>query len=453
MEDFHKKWAILRNLQAKEYNHYYRARINLSIAIKREGWCKMGYYDQHDESRYKEPKRKSRGFFFSSLVGAIIGALLVVLAIPTLSNYGILPYKIDTAGQEEGNQTVTQQNNQFTQKQVSLDVENDTTKAVDRVGEAVVGITNIQASNSNSGFWEDGSNEQEAGTGSGVIYKRAGNRAYVVTNHHVVEGATRLEVSLSDGTKIKAKLLGSDMLTDLAVLEIDASKVKKVAEFGNSDQLKPGEPVIAIGNPLGPTFSGSVTKGIVSGLQRTIPVDINQDGVVDWQSEVIQTDAAINPGNSGGALVNVAGQVIGINSMKIAQQAVEGIGLSIPINSAKPIIEDLEKFGNVKRPYMGVDLKSVAEIPAYYQEEALKLPKDVNYGVALRQVVPGSPAAKAGLKELDVIVELDGKKVNDVLELRKHLYNDKKIGDKMKIKFYREGKIQETTLKLSGESL
>ena len=203
---------------------------------------------------------------------------------------------------------------------------------------------------------------------------------------------------------------------DLAVLEIDASKVKKVAEFGDSDKLKMGEPVIAIGNPLGATFSGSVTKGIISGLKRTIPVDINQDGVMDWQAEVLQTDAAINPGNSGGALINIAGQVIGINSMKIAENAVEGMGLSIPINSAKPIINDLENFGTVKRPYMGVDLKSVSEIPAYYQQQALKLPRDVNYGVALRQVIPDSPAAQAGLQELDVIVEMDGKKINDVID-------------------------------------
>ncbi|WP_042375503.1 S1C family serine protease, partial [Neobacillus jeddahensis] len=126
---------------------------------------------------------------------------------------------------------------------------------------------------------------------------------------------------------------------------------------------------------------------------------------------------------------------------------------SIPINSAKPIIEDLEKFGTVKRPYMGVDLKSVAEIPAYYQEEALKLPQDVNYGVALRQVVPNSPASQAGLKELDVIVEMDGQKINDVIDLRKHLYQKKKVGDKLKVKYYREGKPMEATLTLTAEKL
>jgi serine protease Do len=412
----------------------------------------LGYYDDHSQGRYREQKGKKSGIFLASLVGAILGAILVIIAIPALSNQGVLPYEINPA-QDAGTENTTTNNNQqkIVQRQVSYDVNTNTTKAVDKAADAVVGINNIQSSS----FWSDNgdSSEEAAGTGSGVIYKKEGNKAYVVTNHHVVEGATKLEVSMQDGTKIPAKLLGSDIWTDLAVLEIDASKINKVAEFGDSDSLKMGEPVIAIGNPLGATFSGSVTQGIISGIKRTIPVDINQDGIIDWQSEVLQTDAAINPGNSGGALINIAGQVIGINSMKISQEAVEGIGLSIPINSAKPIISDLEQFGSVKRPYMGVDLKSVSEIPAYYQQEALKLPRDVNYGVALRQVVPNSPASLAGLKELDVIVEMDGQKINDVIDLRKHLYQKKKIGDKMKIKYYREGQLKETTLTLSGEKL
>ena len=408
----------------------------------------MGYYDEYSQERYRGQKGKRGGYFLASLAGAIIGAIIVLLAIPALSNQGVLPYTV-SPNQNTATET-NKTNQQKVTKQISYDVTTDITKAVDKTGDTVVGINNIQSSS----FWSDNANAEEpSGTGSGVIYKKEGNKAFVVTNHHVVEGATKLEVTMSDGTKIPAKLLGSDIWTDLAVLEIDASKVKKVAEFGNSDSLKMGETVIAIGNPLGATFSGSVTQGIISGLKRTIPVDIDQNGVVDWQSEVLQTDAAINPGNSGGALINMAGQVIGINSMKIAQQAVEGIGLSIPINSAKPIIDDLEKFGTVKRPYMGVDLKSVEEIPAYYQEEALKLPRDVNYGVALRQVVPNSPAAQAGLQELDVIVEMDGEKINDVIDLRKHLYQKKKIGDKMSIKFYRDGKQKETTLTLTGEKL
>ncbi|MBS4212425.1 S1C family serine protease [Neobacillus rhizophilus] len=408
----------------------------------------MGYYDDHSPNRYREQKGNKSGIFIASLVGAVLGAILVIVSIPALANRGVLPYKV-----EPQQSTVTEIDNTSKQnvvhKQISYDVNTNITNAIDKTADAVVGINNIQS----SGFWDNGENNTEdpAGTGSGVIYKAAGSRAFVVTNHHVVEGATKLEVSLSDGTKIPAKLLGSDIWTDLAVLEVDAGKIKKVAEFGDSDSLKMGEPVIAIGNPLGPTFSGSVTQGIISGLKRTIPVDINQDGIIDWQSEVLQTDAAINPGNSGGALINMAGQVIGINSMKISQEAVEGIGLSIPINSAKPVINDLEQFGSVKRPYMGIDLKSVDEIPAYYQQEALKLPRDVTHGVAIRQVVPSSPAAVAGLQELDVIVEMDGQKINDVIDLRKHLYQVKKIGEQMTIKFYRDGKLKEVTMTLASD--
>lgn len=410
----------------------------------------MGYYDDHSPNRYREQKGNKGGFVIASLVGAVLGAMLVVISIPALSDRGFLPYAV-----EPGNKTVNETNNGNNNgkviRQVSYDVKTDTTNAIDKAADAVVGINNIQSQSSSFWFDENNGTEEAAGTGSGVIYKKTGNEAFVVTNHHVVEGATKLEVTLSDGTKIPAELLGSDIWTDLAVLKIEASKIKKVAEFGDSDVLKMGEPVIAIGNPLGPTFSGSVTQGIISGLKRTIPTDINQDGVVDWQSEVVQTDAAINPGNSGGALINMAGQVVGINSMKIAQEAVEGIGLSIPINSAKPVINDLEQYGTVKRPYMGLDLKSVEEIPGYYQQEALKLPRDVTYGVAIRQVVPGSPAAAAGLKELDVIVEMDGKKINDVIELRKHLYQEKKIGEQMTIKFYRDGKLKETKMTLASE--
>ncbi|PAD25584.1 serine protease [Niallia circulans] len=383
-----------------------------------------------------------RGYFFSGFIGAVIGALLVLLLSPRLTDLAIFQ------NGNENEQIVTNSDGIKTQN-ISLNVETDITKAVDKAADSVVGITNLQSSN----FWADETTAQEAGTGSGVIYKKSGGKAFIVTNNHVVQGATELEVTLSDGKKINAKLIGADIWTDLAVVEVAAKEITKVAEFGNSDSLKAGEPVIAIGNPLGLTFSGSVTQGIISGLQRTIPVDINEDGTPDWQSEVIQTDAAINPGNSGGALVNIEGQLIGINSMKIAESAVEGIGLAIPINSAIPIIEDLEQHGEVQRPYMGVELQSVSDIPGYYQQEALKLPNDVTTGVAIKDVSRNSPAQKAGLKELDVIVELDGEEIVDLIALRKHLYTEKKIGDKMEVKYYRNGKLETTELTLSEEEM
>jgi serine protease Do len=407
----------------------------------------LGYYDHEDENRYKQPKRKKGIFFLTSLAGAVVGALLVIFAVPTLSNYGLLPYSVQPTNQIEVNKNTDNNRNMIT-KNVSLEVETGVTKAVDKAGDAVVGITNIQS----TGFWSEQGGSQEAGTGSGVIYKKEGDKAFIVTNNHVIEGADQLDVTLADGTKVPAKLKGSDPWTDLAVIEVDASSIKTIAEFGDSDALKSGEPVIAIGNPLGLGFSGSVTSGIISGVERTIPVDLNTDGIEDWQVEVLQTDAAINPGNSGGALINIAGQVIGINSMKIAQEAVEGIGLSIPINTAIPIIEDLEQHGEVKRPAMGVQLRNLTEVSSYHQQETLLLPRDIKEGVMIESVVPNSPADRAGLQELDVIVELDGEKITDVISLRKHLYNEKQIGDKMTVKFYREDKLEEASLELAGET-
>ncbi len=411
----------------------------------------MGYYDQDYENkeRFRRQKGNRGGYFLASLLGIILGAFLVIVAIPQLSNMNILPYTI----KPDENLAATDdafhnRENGSNVQNVSVNVTTDVTKAVEKAGDAVVGITNIQSAS----FWEQ--TAQQAGTGSGVIYKKDNGKAYIVSNHHVIEGADQLEVTLSDGTKLEAQLRGSDIWTDLAVLEVDGSQIKDtaVAELGDSDVLKAGEPVIAIGNPLGLAFSGSVTQGIVSGVERSIPVDLNQDGFEDWHADVLQTDAAINPGNSGGALVNLSGQVIGINSMKIAQEAVEGIGLAIPIKTAQPIIEDLEQYGVVKRPAMGVILENVSEISAYHQQETLKLPEDVKQGVMVRKVQPNTPAALAGLEEFDVIVELDGEKIENLIELRKHLYNEKDVGDQMKVSFYRNGKLEEVVLQLTDES-
>jgi serine protease Do len=404
----------------------------------------MGYYDDHYEQYRQIQKRRRGGGFVSALVGAMLGAFLVVISIPALSRWDVLPYDIapKESGQAPNKETAKTPS---VQQNVSVDVTSGVTKAIDKVSDAVVGIVNIREAS----FW---SQEGEAGVGSGVIYKKENGKAFIVTNHHVVENASQLEVSLKDGTRVPAKLLGSDVLMDLAVLEIDAKQVKTIAEFGNSDTVKPGEPVIAIGNPLGLQFAGSVTQGIISGTNRTVEVDLDQDGAPDWNAEVLQTDAAINPGNSGGALVNVEGQVIGINSMKIAQESVEGIGFAIPINTAIPIISDLEKYGQVRRPYMGVELRSLSDISSYHLQATLHLPKHVTEGAAVIQVVPMSPAAQAGLKQFDVIVALDDYKIRNVLDLRKYLYTKKSIGDEMKVAFYRDGEKRTVTMKLAKES-
>ncbi|OCA84440.1 hypothetical protein A8F94_17225 [Bacillus sp. FJAT-27225] len=311
--------------------------------------------------------------------------------------------------------------------------ESEVTEAVKKARDSVVSVANFQGGN----IWE-GNVLAKAGSGSGVIYKKDGSKALVVTNHHVIDGAAQLEITLSNGTKIPAELLGSDPLTDLAVLSVDGSEIEDVVELGDSTNLLPGASAIAIGNPLG-FLEGTVTKGVISASERTMPVDVNQDGAVDWQTEVIQTDASINPGNSGGALIDINGELIGINSAKIAQDAVEGIGFAIPVHVALPVMEDLEKNGKVSRPYLGVGPLSLRDIPSQYWQETLRLPKDVTEGVIIMEVSPGSPAAKAGLQKLDVIVEMDGNKIKNVPNLRSFLYKEAKAGDTVDITFYRGG--------------
>ncbi|WP_100405857.1 S1C family serine protease [Bacillus solitudinis] len=401
----------------------------------------MGYYDNVPEQamRQRAPKR---GSGLAAFIGAVIGGLVVLFSIPVLSNFGFLPYEIQTGGEapaitEEAPQEGLQQT-------VNYAINSDITEAVEKVSDAVVGVVNLQESN----FWSE---EASEGTGSGVIYKKEGDRAFVVTNHHVIDRANGIEVSLADGSRVPAKLLGSDVITDLAVLEIDGSQIETVAEFGNSDSLRVGEPAIAIGNPLGLRFSSSVTQGIISAKERSIPVDLTGNGQIDWHAEVLQTDAAINPGNSGGALLNIEGQVIGINSMKIAQSAVEGIGFAIPTAIALPIIEDLERFQEVQRPQLGVGIRSLSEISSYHWQETLKLPSEVKAGVVITSVAPTSPAEKAGIREYDVIVEIDGEAIEDGHGLRKFLYTERKIGDQVEVTIYREGKRETLTVQLAEQ--
>src|SRR5690625_2343528 len=190
-------------------------------------------------------------------------------------------------------------------------------------------------------------------------------------------------------------------------------------------------------------FLGSVTQGIISGKQRTVPLDFNQDGRPDWNAEVIQTDAAINPGNSGGALINLEGQLIGINSMKINQTIAEGLGFAIPVDFARPVIQELEETGSVTRPYLGVEIYSLDEVPKVEWRNTLHLPEEVEGGVYVWSVERLSPADQAGLQRLDVITEMDGQEILDMIDLRKILYQEKDVGDTVSITFYRDGEQQQ----------
>ena len=338
------------------------------------------------------------------------------------------------------------------------------TKAYDSVQSTVVSVLNkqkVQQGNGTLGIFgtiqggdssssSDSNKPETASEGSGVIYKKSGNTAYIVTNNHVVSGSNALQVILSNGKKVDAQLVGADSATDLAVLKINAANVKEVASFGNSNSIKAGQDVLAIGSPMGSEYANTVTKGIVSAKNRTLKA--GTDGTL---TSVIQTDAAINSGNSGGPLINMAGQVIGINSMKLSSDndgsSVEGIGFAIPSNEVVSIINQLVKKGKISRPALGLGMADLSSVTTDQQQSVLKLPSNVNKGVVILQVANGSVADNAGLKKYDVIIQLGDKKINNTNELRAALYKYK-VGDTTKVTFYRNGHQQTATLHLTKEA-
>ncbi|AKI91742.1 serine protease HtrA [Bacillus subtilis] len=412
-----------------------------------------------------DQEKKKRGFgWFRPLLGGVIGGS-IALGIYTFTPLG------DHDSQDTVKQSSSQQQTQsVTAKSTSSESSKsssssssssafkneDSSKISDMVEDlspAIVGITNLQAqSNSSlfgsdsSGSSSDSSEDTESGSGSGVIFKKENGKAYIITNNHVVEGASSLKVSLYDGTAVTAKLVGSDSLTDLAVLQISDDHVTKVASFGDSSDLRTGETVIAIGDPLGKDLSRTVTQGIVSGVDRTVSMSTSAG---QTSINVIQTDAAINPGNSGGPLLNTDGKIVGINSMKISEDDVEGIGFAIPSNDVKPIAEELLSKGQIERPYIGVSMLDLEQVPQNYQEGTLGLfGSQLNKGVYIREVASGSPAEKAGLKAEDIIISLKGKEIDTGSELRNILYKDANIGDTVEVKILRNGKEMTKKIKL-----
>lgn len=291
---------------------------------------------------------------------------------------------------------------------------------------------------------------ERAALGSGVIFKKEKGKAYIITNTHVISGSEDLEVVTSDGISHKAKVTGQDSINDIAVLEIEDKGIHTVIDIGDSNKLRAGETVIAVGNPLG--LRDTLTFGIISHTNRMIPVSLNQDGVYDWEQEVIQIDAAINEGNSGGALVDLNGRLIGINTMKIADTGVEGLGFAIPVNDVMKTVDDLLLHGKVVRPYMGVytlDLGNSYSPITDEQRQDLKLPSHVTEGVIVLEAY--GPALDAGLKLNDVITQLDKQPIASTMELRRYLYENKKVGDDLQVSYYRDGQLQSVTMKLTDK--
>ena len=277
-----------------------------------------------------------------------------------------------------------------------------------KVGPSIVGVR-MTVTSSISQYFRGGNQQQDSTSeGSGIIISSDG---YIMTNYHVVEYAdpksgvssqALLEVFLPDGKQAQAKFIGGDDENDLAVIKVNLTNLP-VAELGDSSKLEVGEPAVAIGNPLGMEFAGSVTVGVISALNRQVETE-------DKTLNLIQTDAAINPGNSGGALVNSKGQVIGINTVKISETGVEGLGFAIPVNDAKPIVQQLVKYGYVKgRPFIGISGQEITQV----MSARYGLP----VGIYIVDVTSGSGAQKAGIEKGDVLVSLAGKAVKTMSDV------------------------------------
>lgn len=341
--------------------------------------------------------------------------------------------------------------NTTTVSKTAVKNENSTTQAVDKVKNAVVSVITYSANSQNSLFGSaetdtDTNTEQVSSEGSGVIYKKEGNFAYLVTNTHVINGAKKVDIRLADGTKVPGEIVGSDTYSDIAVVKISSEKVSTVAEFGDSNQLSVGETAIAIGSPLGSEYANTVTQGIVSSLNRHVSLK-SEDGQA-ISTNAIQTDTAINPGNSGGPLINIQGQVIGITSSKIASNggtSVEGLGFAIPTNDVKNIINQLEKEGKVTRPALGIHMVNLTNLSTA-DIKKLKLPDKVTSGVAVRTVQKNMPA-NGHLQQYDVITKVDDTKISSTTELQNVLYSHS-IGDEITITYYRNGKEETTKIKL-----
>lgn len=378
----------------------------------RNGGLKLGHFSSYDSGSRKP------GFLFLiilSLFSAIFGGIFVLYMAPS---FLALEQPLENTKPQEYPELPV----------IPFRVEDSPVIAIaENVGPAIVGITNMRG--------HDFFNNPIMSSGSGVIFDK--NKGYIVTNFHVVEGANNIQVTIDGGNHYEAKLIGHDRDTDLAVLQIDGNNLAE-ARLGDSGKLRVGEMAVAIGNPLGGDFARSVTVGVISALDREITVATS--GGEEITLQVLQTDAAINPGNSGGALVNSQGEVIGINSVKIARADVEGMGFAIPTHVVKPIIDQLIEQGYVSRPFIGIfDFREITP----QMSEWYNLPE----GIYIGGVVSGGPAATAGIRPGDVIVEIQGKTIKTYDDLQQILRTSK-VGDETKIVVIRENQRVEFDLKL-----
>lgn len=354
-------------------------------------------------------KTKDLVLVISSVFIGIIGTLLVI---------HFVPIKTEIVEKTISEVTVT---------------ESDTIKTgVEKIYNAVVVIESYKGS-------------KLAGSGTGFVYKKDDSKGYVITNYHVINGSTTLKVVNANNDSVEAKVLGGDEYEDIAVLSIDADAVLGVAEIGSSEEASIGDTLFTVGTPVGSEYMGTVTKGILSGKDRTVTVDLDNNN--SYIMQVLQTDAAINPGNSGGPLCNINGEVIGVNSLKLVQDTIEGMGFAIPIELVMTSVDRLEKGEKIIRPVLGIESLDADNTYALYRNNIL-LDDDIDSGVVIVNVVDNSPAQAAGFTKGDVILEIEGNKITDSAHLKYILYKYT-VGDSIKVTYYRDGKIKETTVSLT----
>ena len=400
------------------------------------------YSDSTDMIIYNQPEKKKRKKRKPGMWTVAVSSALAA-SIFTVAIYSTTDYIRERAGGNETAGITYSQRNNSENAATTLANRNEgdvltVPEIAVKVGPSVVGVINKTELQIQK-YWDPFSGKYfynsdpsiqgqtvEQGSGSGIIISADG---YIVTNQHVIDGATEIEVVLNTGTTYQAKVVGQDTKTDLAVLKIEpkADETLTAAVLGDSTTVQVGELAVAIGNPMGMEFSGSVTAGIVSAVNRTMSIE-------NRTYNLIQTDAAINSGNSGGALINQYGEVIGINSVKLSTTGVEGMGFAIAISEAKPIIDDLMKSGyETGRPREGIGLA------------------ETRYGLFITSVQKGSGAEKAGLKENDMILEVDGQKTTSTSEVNE-IRDKKKPGEKLTFKILRESNTMEIDVELTEES-
>jgi len=297
--------------------------------------------------------------------------------------------------------------------------------AVGKIYDATVTIQNYQ-------------NNRLSSTGSGFIYKKDNKYGYILTNHHVISETNKLIVTLSNDDQVEATVLGSDKYLDLAVIRIDVDHVKQVATIGTSEKVSVGDTIFTVGSPIGYEYRGSVTKGTLSGKNRMVTVSVASES--DWIMNVLQIDAAINPGNSGGPLLNINGEVIGINSLKLVEDEIEGMGFAIPIEDAMKYVDNLEKGEQIERPLIGINMLNVTDTYRLYQYNII-IDEEIEDGVVVVGVVSGSGADKAGIQKGDIILEINDEKVTNAAYLKYQLYKYE-VGDTVRIKVMRDNKVK-----------